>query len=84
MESADSGQDVRRVGALAASFLDQSEFPAPVQQGIQKELFESAHDQAGAILTEPGMVEAGIRQFQGQGVLPVDAAADGIRGLTIG
>ena len=30
------------------------------------------------------MVEAGVGQFQAEGVLPVDATTDGISGLTIG
>jgi len=41
-------------------------------------------DQAGAELAEHGVVEAGIGQFQGEGVFPVDAAADGVGGLAIG
>ena len=30
------------------------------------------------------MVQPGVVQFQGQGVLPVDAAGDGLGGLTVG
>ena len=43
-----------------------------------------AVDQAGAELAEHGVIEAGIGQFQAQGVLPVEAAADGVGGLAIG
>ena len=40
--------------------------------------------QAGAELAEHGEVEAGVGQLQAEGVLPVDAAADGVGGLAIG
>ena len=73
-----------RVGALPAPLADQAEFPASFQEGVQELLFGLAVDQAGAELAEHGVVEAGIGQFQGQGVLPVDAAADGVGGLAIG
>ena len=39
---------------------------------------------AGAELAEHGVIEAGIGQFQAQGVLPVDASADGVGGLAVG
>ena len=55
-----------------------------VQEGVQELLFGLAVDQAGAELAEHGVIEAGIGQFQAQGVLPVDAAADGVGGLAIG
>ena len=57
---------------------------ASVQEGVQEPLFGLAVDQAGAELAEHGVIEAGIGQFQAQGVLPVDAAADGVGGLAIG
>ena len=63
---------------------DQSEFPASVQEGVQELLFGLAVDQAGAEFAEHGVIEAGVGQFQAEGVLPVDAAADGIGGLAIG
>ena len=75
---------MRRVGALPAPLADQSEFPEPVQQGVQELPFGLAVDQAGAELAQHGVVEAGIGQLQAQGVLPVDAAADGVGGLAIG
>ena len=62
---------------------DQAEFLELVQQGVQKPLFGLAVDQARAELAEHGVIEAGIGQFQTQGVLPVDAAADGVGGLAI-
>ena len=63
---------------------DQPEFAASVQEGVQELQFGLAVDQAGAELAEHGVVEAGIGQFQAQGVLPVDAAADGVGGLAVG
>ena len=63
---------------------DQPEFAASFQEGVQELLFGLAVDQAGAELAEHGVVEAGIGQFQAQGVLPVDAAADGVGGLAVG
>ena len=41
-------------------------------------------DQPGAELAQDGMVEAGIGEFQPQDIFPINAAADGIRGLAIG
>ena len=84
VEHADGGQDMRRVGALPAPFADQAEFPASFQEGVEELLFGLAVDQAGAELAEYGVIEAGIGQFQTQGVLPVDATTDGIGGLAVG
>jgi hypothetical protein len=57
---------------------------AAVQNGVQQWLFGGAADQACAELTKYGEVEAGFRQFQAEGVLPVDAGADGIGRLPVG
>ena len=84
VEHADRGQDMRRVGALPAPLADQAEFPASFQEGVQELLFGLAVDQAGAEFAQHGVIEAGIGQFQPQGVLPVDAATDGVGGLAIG
>src|SRR4051812_11681269 len=73
-----------RVGALPAPLADQSEFPASFQEGVQELLFGLTVDQATAELAEHGVVEAGIGQLQGEGVLPVDATADGVGGLAVG
>ena len=75
---------MRRVGALPVPFADQAEFPASFQEGVEELLFGLAVDQAGAELAEYGVIEAGIGQFQTQGVLPVDATTDGIGGLAVG
>jgi hypothetical protein len=83
VEHADGGQDMGRVGALPAPLADQSEFPAPVQEGVQEQLFGLAVDQVGAEFAQHGVVEAGVVQLQAEGVLPVDATMDGVGGLAI-
>ena len=55
-----------------------------LEQRVQEQPFGPAGDQAAAELAEHGVVEAGIGQLQAEGVLPVDAAADGVGGLAIG
>ena len=42
------------------------------------------YDEPGAALTQNGMVEARIGEVQAEDVFPINAAADGIRGLAIG
>jgi hypothetical protein len=73
-----------RVGALSSPWADQAEFPASVQERVEELLFGLTEDQAGAELAEHGVVEAGIGQFQTEGVLPVDAITDGVGGLAVG
>jgi hypothetical protein len=73
-----------RVGALPAPRSDQFKFAASVQEGVQELLFGLAVDQAGPELAHDGVIESGIGQFQAEGVLPVDAAPDGVGGLAIG
>ena len=51
---------------------------------VQQEPFGPAGGEAGAELGEDGEVEAGVVELQAEGVLPVDAAADGVGGLAIG
>src|SRR5512143_4312132 len=72
-----------RVGALPAPPSNQSESPAPVQEGVQDQELGSALDQAGTKLAQYRVIKAGISQFQAQGVFPVDAATDGVGGLAI-
>src|SRR5512143_1303976 len=73
-----------RVGALPAPPSNQSESPAPVQEGVQEQELGLALDQAGTELAQDRVIKAGIGQFQAQGVFPVDAAPDGVGGLAIG
>ena len=54
-----------------------------MQEGVEELQLGLAVDQARAEFAEDGVVEAGIGQFQGEGVLPVDSPADGIGGLAI-
>ena len=73
-----------RVGALLGAGLDQAVGLAGLEHRLQQEPFGTAGDEAGAELAEDGEVEAGVGQLQAEGVLPVDAAADGVGGLAIG
>jgi hypothetical protein len=57
---------------------------AAVQNGVQQPLLGGPADQTCAELTEYGEAEAGVRQFQAEGVFPVDAGADGIGRLPVG
>jgi len=54
------------------------------QEGIEEQGLDLPGDQPGAELAQDGMVEAGIGEFQPQGILPIDAAADGVGRLAIG
>jgi hypothetical protein len=73
-----------RVGALSAPLSDQAEFAASFQEGVEELQFGLALDQARAELAEHGVIEAGIGQFQGEGVLPVDAVCRESRGSSVG
>lgn len=54
-----------------------------VQDSIQKPLFGRTSDQASAELTQNGVVETRVCQFQAEGVFPVDAAAEGVGRLPV-
>jgi hypothetical protein len=56
----------------------------PGEEGIQQELFGSPCHQAGAKLRQHRVVEPGIGEFQGQGILPVNTTPDGLCRLAIG
>src|SRR5262249_29141585 len=73
-----------RVGALPAACLEPTAFAAAVQDRVEQAPFGRAGDQTGAELAPDGAVEAGVGPFQGEGVLPVDAGADGGGGLAVG
>src|SRR5687768_1242477 len=75
------GADVRKyvcgVGALSAARFEQPEIATPFQQDVEQELLRSPLDQSATELTEDGVVEAGIGELKCEGVLPVDAGANG-------
>src|SRR5262249_5396989 len=51
---------------------------------VQQEPLSPGGGEAGAELREGGEVEPGVVELEPEGVLPVDAAADGVGGLAIG
>ena len=69
-----------RIRALAR--LDQA--AQANEQGVEQLSFRLALDQSGAEFAEHGVIEAGVGQRQAQRKLPIDAAAHGIGGLTVG
>ena len=69
---------------MTAAGFEQPLRPRQRQQGIEEELLRLPGDEPGAELAQDGMVEARIGQFQSQDIFPINAAADGIRGLAIG
>jgi hypothetical protein len=71
------------VRPLAAAGFEQPLRPSERQQGIKEEVLCRPSDQSGAELTQNGMVEARIGQFESKDILPSNAAADGIGGLAI-
>jgi len=75
---------VGAVGALASPPLEQPLLPQAREQAVEKGLRLVAGAEAGAELGEDGEVEAGVVEFQPQGVLPVESGADGVGGLAVG
>ena len=73
-----------RVGALAGTGLEQAAVLAGLEHLVQEEPFGPAGGEAAAELGEDGEVESGVVELEAEGVLPVDAAADGVGGLSIG
>jgi hypothetical protein len=58
--------------------------PEVVQECLEQQQFHGPGDEAGAELGEDRGIEARIVQLQAEQILPVDAAADGIRRLPVG
>lgn len=63
---------------------EQPRVPGLGQEQVQDVATVVVPGQAVPELAEHRVVEARVRQFQAQRVLPVDPAADGLRGLTVG
>ena len=78
------GQEVRGVGALAASCHDQWAIAAPREQGIDEQRRHRPRDEARAKFTEDRGIAPGIRALQAQDVLPVNATAHRVGRLAIG
>jgi hypothetical protein len=63
---------------------EQSPGLAGLEYRLEEDLFGSAGQEPGSELGEDGEVEAGVGQFKPEQVFPVDAAANGIGGLSVG
>jgi len=50
---------------------------------VQQQALGGADDQARSELAEDGEVEAGVLQFQAEGIFLIDAAANGLGGLAV-
>jgi hypothetical protein len=83
VEGPDGREHVGRVGPLPTAGPEQPALAETLQERVQQEAFRAAGEQAGAELAEDRGVEARVGQLQRQGVLPVDAAAGGVRRLPI-
>jgi len=84
IDGADAGQDVRGVGALPAAGLQPATFAAALQEEVQQPWFGRAGEEAAAKLTQDGTIEAGVGEFQAEGLLPVDTGTNGLGRLTVG
>jgi hypothetical protein len=77
------GQDVRGVGALAASSLEQLMRRGDLQHRIQQQGLGRARDQARAELAQHRAVEARVGERQAKQILPVDPAPHCIGCLSV-
>jgi hypothetical protein len=84
VEHADGGQHVGRIGALPAARFEQLALGAVHQQGVEEALLRAPRHHTTAELAQDRVVEALVRQLQAQEILPVNAAAHGVRGLAVG
>ena len=55
-----------------------------VEHSHQEAFFSGAGNHAGAKFAQNGKVKAGVRQFEPQSILPVNASANGIGCLVVG
>jgi hypothetical protein len=65
-------------------WFQQSEFTELGQERIEEEQLGFARKQPTPKLAQHGVVKAGVSEFQAQQILPINAAADSIGGLTVG
>jgi len=84
VEHPDGGQHMGRVGAWRPTGLEEPQRATPLQELVQQQRFGTACQQSVPKFTQDRKVEARLRQFETQQILPVDARADGLRGLAIG
>ena len=64
--------------------LHQTTLAESLQHAVEQELLGGTSNQSAPELREDGEVEPGVRQLQGERVLPVDPSAHGVGGLAIG
>jgi hypothetical protein len=79
----DRGQDVGGVGALRGALAYESGLLQTGECQIEETVGAIALGQTVTEVGQHAVVEAGIVQLYGQGVLEVDAAADRLGGLTV-
>jgi hypothetical protein len=83
IEHANRRQDRDGIRPLTAVDVEQPLRLCQGQQGIEAEWRRLPGDEPGTKCAQDGMLEAWVGQFQPQDLLPINAAADGICGLTI-
>ncbi|HEV2348158.1 MAG TPA: hypothetical protein VGS97_28995 [Actinocrinis sp.] len=74
---------VRRIGALLAPALDQTQLPAALQQPVEREPSQIAANQPGPKLHQNTVIKTRIVSFEAQGVFPVDPPRHHDRSLPI-
>lgn len=84
IEHVNGGQDVGGISSLAAFGLDQSLRFEQQEHLFKDTLFGTSSKQAGAKVAEHGGIKAGVSQFEGQGILPVNARTHRVGGLAVG
>jgi hypothetical protein len=84
VQRADHCQDMGGISPLGATGFDPAPRFAGGQEGIEEPLAARMGQHATAKIVQQREVEAGIRQFQAEGILPIHAAAHSIGGLAIG
>ena len=84
VQCADRRQDMGGSGALRTTRLDPAPCVAGGQEGLEAPLARLMGEPAVATIVPPREVNAGVRQLKAEGILPIQAAADGIGGLAVG
>ena len=82
-EIAHCGQDMGGVGPLCGAFTHEPGILEPNQREVQEQVGTVAHGEALAEVGQHAVVEAGIIEFQREGVFEVDAAAHRLGGLPV-
>ena len=80
IDAADSGQHVGGVGTLPAACAEQTPLLQEGEQVLEQLLFSAGLAQAVAIVTQHGMTEARVLEFQTEQELPVNATRHGLGG----